>query len=293
MTRFDTIELSRLPAPAVIEPLDFEALFGEFRSAFEALFPEYDVGGFDTDPAMIAGQAFGWERLRDRARVNDAARSVMLAFATGNDLDELAAFYAVERAVLVPATATSAAVLEGDDRFRARVQLAPEALATTGTRGAYIFHALAADPSISDVGLVVPAPGEVHVIIMAGAAGDPAPAVVDRVRARLTRDDIKPLTDAVTVRPVEMVPFTVSATLEIARGPDPAMVQQLAQASLRAYATSRQRVGSFVPVSGLHAALSVAGVQRVRLGQWTRDLTVGPGQAPRLDAIDLSTELVE
>lgn len=293
MTRFDTIELSRLPAPAVIDPLDFEALFGAFRSAFEGLLPEYDVGSLETDPAMIAGQAFGYERLLDRARVNDAARSVMLAFATGTDLDQLAAFYAVERAVLVPATNTMAAVMEGDARFRTRVQLAPEALNTAGTRGSYIFHAFAADPSITDVGLMVPAPGEVHAIIMAGATGDPAPAVVDRVRARLTRDDIKPLTDAVTVRPVEMVSFSVSATLEIARGPDPTLIAQLAEASLRAYCASRQRVGAFVGVSGLHAALSVPGVQRVRLMQWTQDLTVGPSQAPRLDAIDLSTELVE
>ncbi|WP_336800661.1 baseplate assembly protein [Kaistia sp. MMO-174] len=293
MSRFDTIELSSLPAPAVIETLDFETLFGAFRSAFEGLMPDYDVGALETDPAMIAGQAFGWERLKDRARVNDAARSVMLAFARGSDLDQLAAHYGVERVVLVPATSTAPAVLEDDARFRTRVQLAPEAMATTGTRGAYIFHALAADPAISDIGLIVPRPGEVHVIIMAGATGEPTSTTVDSVRARLTRDDIKPLTDAVVVRAVGMVPYSVAATLEIARGPDPALIRQQAVASLRAYAASRQRVGAFVAVSGLHASLSVPGVQRVRLLQWSQDLTVGLDQAPRLDTVDVTTELVE
>ncbi|WP_018183989.1 baseplate assembly protein [Kaistia granuli] len=293
MSRFDTIELSRLPAPAVIEKLDFETLFGGFRAAFEGLMPDYDVGALETDLAMIAGQAFGYQRLLDRARVNDAARSVMLAFARGSDLDQLAAHYNVARVVLTPATGTTPAVMEDDTRFRARVQLAPEALATTGTRGAYIFHALAADPSISDVGLIVPRPGEVHVIVMAGQTGEPSSATVDSVRARLTRDDIKPLTDAVVVRPVGVVPYSVAATLEIARGPDPALIRQQAETSLRIYAASRQRVGAFVPVSGLHAALSVAGVQRVRLQQWSKDLTVGLDQAPRLGTIEISTELVE
>jgi phage-related baseplate assembly protein len=35
-----TIDLSQLPPPVVVEPLDFETLFNERKEAFIALYPE-------------------------------------------------------------------------------------------------------------------------------------------------------------------------------------------------------------------------------------------------------------
>lgn len=294
MTRFDTVDLSRLPAPNVIEPLDYEGLNSDFIASFIASAGAvgfgYDVQGLETDPVVITGQAFSFQRLLDRARVNDAARSVMLAFSTGADLEHLAALYGVRRAVVSPATANAPEVLESDERLRARVQLAPEALATTGTRGGYIFHAFAADPTVTDVGLIVPTPGQVDVVVQAGATGEASPEVVSRVLQRLTRDDIRPLTVAVTVRAAVIVPYSVTATLEVLRGPDPALIRQNAEASLRAFAKTRFRVGYRVPVSSIFAALTVPGVERVRLTAPVSDVAPARDALARLDAVSLTTE---
>jgi phage-related baseplate assembly protein len=296
MARFDTIDLSRLPAPQVLEALDFEGLNADFIAAFIASAAStgfnYDVAGMETDPVVITGQAFSYQRTLDRARINDAARSVMLAFATGADLEHLAALYGITRAVVTPAAGGDPAVMESDARLRARVQLAPEALATTGTRGGYIFHAMAADPTVTDVGLIVPQPGQVDVIVQAGENGEASSEVVERVRQRLVRDDIRPLTVAVTARPADIVPYSVSAVLEILRGPDPALILANAEASLRAFARTRFRVGHRVPISSLYAALTVAGVERVRLSAPLTDVRPPLDGLARLGGVSLATEFV-
>lgn len=296
MARFDTIDLSRLPAPQVLQALDFEGLNADFIAAFIASAAvtgfNYDVGDLETDPIVVTGQAFSYQRTLDRARVNDAARSVMLAFAGGTDLDHLAALYGVSRAVISPATGDEPAVMESDARLRARAQLAPEALATAGTRGAYIFHAMAADPTVTDVGLIVPEPGQVDVVVQAGSTGEASEEVVERVRQRLVRDDIRPLTVAVTARAADIVPYNVTAVLEILRGPDPEIIRTNAEAALRAFARARFRVGYRIPLSSIFAALTVPGVERVRLTAPVADVAPARDELARLATVSLTTEFV-
>lgn len=296
MSRFDTVDLSSVPAPAVIETISFDALQADFVAAFVQFAAEagmvYDVGGLETDPVVITGEAFSGRRMLDRARVNDAARAVMLPFAVGTDLDNLAALYKVKRQVVTPATDDTAAVMETDERLRERVQLAPEALTTCGTPGGYRFHALTAEATVTDVGLIVPQPGQVDVVVMAGANGEASPEVVETVRDYLSRDDIKPLTVALTVRAATIVPYDVTAVLEVVRGPDPTLIKNNAEASLRSHAAARFKVGRRFPISDLYAALHVPGVEKVRLTVPTTEVVPGADGVGRLRTVTLTTETV-
>lgn len=293
MARFDTVDLSGLPFPAVIEPLDYELVLGEMKVDFVSRWPEYQMAGLETDPAVVVLQEGAYRETLVRGRVNDAARAVMLAFAEGPDLDNLAAFYKTLRRVLAEADGPSPAVLESDAEFRARVQIAPEALSVAGPAGAYLYHAMSAHPAVKSAGVYVPAPGQVHVLpLVRGGDGIPDSAVLDAVRRRLRADDVRPLTDVVTVRAPVRVEFSVAARLAIPPGPDGEIVRAAARARLDHYLAVRHAVGREIYRSGLIGALQVEPIESVMLDEPAADIEVGADQVGWCTGIDLSTEVV-
>ena len=92
MSSFTAIDLSKLPAPDVIEKLDYETLLTDYINDFKARNPNYATL-LESDPAIILMQVISYRELLLRSRINEAAKANMLAYATGSDLDNLAAFY--------------------------------------------------------------------------------------------------------------------------------------------------------------------------------------------------------
>lgn len=185
---FTSVNLSQLPAPAVIEVLDFEAMFDESLTALQALDPTFDAL-LPSDPAFKILEVCTYLRLLDRQRVNDAARGVMLAYAGGSDLDHLAAIFGVVRQVLDPGRPQEGVPprYESDEDFRRRIQLGPEGFSVAGPEGAYIFHALSADPRVLDASATSPSPGEVVVSVLSHEAdGTATQALLDAVEAKLS-----------------------------------------------------------------------------------------------------------
>src|SRR2546427_602499 len=62
---FTSVNLSQLPAPAVIEVLDFEAMFDESLTALQALDPAFDAL-LPSDPAFKILEVCTYLRLLDR-----------------------------------------------------------------------------------------------------------------------------------------------------------------------------------------------------------------------------------
>ncbi|WP_374248069.1 baseplate J/gp47 family protein [Thermomonas sp.] len=281
---FTAVDLSRLPFPAVVEPLDFEIIFAAMLADLRARAPEFDAL-VESDPAYKLLEVAAYRELILRQRVNEAAKAVTLAYAAGTDLDHLAANVNVARLLITPANPDAlpplAAVYETDADLRRRVQLAFEGLSTAGPVGAYLFHALGAHGDVLDASVESPTPGVVVVAVLSRVGdGTASPALLDAVGAALNAEDVRPLTDLVQVQSASIVPYAVDAALTLYPGPDAAVVLADAQARLAAYTASNHRLGRDITRAGLIAALCTAGVQNVALATPITDIPITPAQAP-------------
>lgn len=278
---FTAVDLSRLPAPAIVEALDYETILAGLVAQLRAVMPEFEQR--DSDPAMKILQIVAYEIQRLRQRVNDAARAVMPAYAIGADLDNIAALFGITRFEITPADPVLGipAVMEPDAEFRRRMVLAPEGYSVAGPEGAYIFHALSADPRVLDASATSPTPGEVVVSVLSRDDDGAAPAdLLAAVSAYVSDETRRPLTDFVTVQSAEILTYSVDATLTTFSGPDGGIVLQSAQDSLAAYIAQAHRLGRDITRSGIFAALHVEGVQNVALASPAADLIVERHQAP-------------
>lgn len=264
------IDLSQLPAPDIVTPLDFEAVLAELKAQVLADLPELEgVIDLESEPVNKVLQVVAYQRVTMQARINDAARACMLAYANGVDLDHLAALLDVQR-------------LDGEDdaRMRRRAQLALEGATVAGSTGSYQFHALGADARVKDAGIDSPAPGTVRVTVLSAEGdGTATTDLLAAVAAALSADDVRPLTDTVAVQAATVVPFEVRATLNVYPGPAAEPLLQAAKQALAAYLAEHQRLGHDITRSGLFASLHQPGVQNVLLHSPAADLAIAPTQA--------------
>lgn len=271
------LDLSELPAPEVVETLDFEAIFAAMLADLRLRDPVFDAL-VESDPAYKVLQVAAYRELLIRARVNDAARGLMLAFATGGNLDQIGANKGVVRLAN-----------ETDSDFRKRIQLSPEGYTTAGSEGSYVFHGLSASPDVKDIQAVSPNPGEVVVYVLSRTGDGTAPApLLATVDAALSADTVRPLTDQVTVESADVTTYAITAELTIFPGPDAEIVRAAAEAAVRAYASAVHRLGYDVTLSGLYAALHREGVQGVTLTAPTANLVAGIGEAYFANAITVT-----
>lgn len=310
MLTYTPIDLSRLPPPAIVEMLDYEVILAQMLADLRQRDPAY-TAIVESDPAYKVLEVAAYREVLLRARINDAAKAVLLAHSTGTitydgdtpryapgDLDHLGALFGVARKVLTPADPEAIppvpALYETDADYRRRIQLSLESFSTAGPRAAYAFHALT-HPQIKDVAvygpgeLLVITPGDVHVYLLSTVDnGEANPDTVDAVEAILSAEDIRPLTDNVMVFSAEVTNYTIEAALFTFSGPDPLIVLAAAEAALGLYVSERHRIGATVTLSGIYAALHVAGVQRVELAEPTADIETDEVTAPYCASITLT-----
>ena len=284
------IDLSRLPAPEVIEALDFETILAALQADFQMRFPDFNAL-LESDPALKLLEAFAYRELVLRQRVNDAAQACMVAFAGAADLDQLAAFYGITRREIAPADvqAGTSAVMESDSDLRRRVLLAPDSFSVAGPAAAYVAHALAASGDVADVSATSPAPGEVIVSVLArDGDGSADQALLDQVEAAVAGDDVRPLTDLVTVQSAQIVTYEIEAQLTLYPGPDSALILATAQDQLAKLRAQNRRVGRDITRSAIFAALHVAGVQNIALVAPLADVLIEDTQAAHASAITIT-----
>ncbi|WP_320728274.1 baseplate assembly protein [Enterobacter ludwigii] len=293
---YDVINLSTLPVPDAIVMPDALTIFSAWLARLRELDPDFDAL-VESDPTFKQGEVTAYQLTLAFQRVNDAVRAVFLASATNTDLDQIGAAFNVERMVIVPANPDSVpptdAIMEEDDAFRERIQLSWSQLNTAGARNAYRFHARSADENVLDADAYGPEdhgrPGEVDVYVLSrqgnGTADD---ALLGKVSAQLNADDIRPLTDFVTVKSAVIREYTVTAELEIPDGPDAGEVLEHAKNILSSYTLLANRIHAMVPVSAIYAALQQTGVARVILSHPQADIEAALGTAPRCAAINVT-----
>ncbi|EKR5133839.1 baseplate J/gp47 family protein [Escherichia coli] len=293
---YDVINLSDLPVPDAIVVPDASVIFGAWLARLRELDPEFDAL-VESDPTYKQGEVTAFQLTLAFQRVNDAVRAVFLASAQKADLDQIGAAFNVERMVIVPANPEAVpptdAVMEEDDAFRERIQLSWSQLNTAGARNAYRFHARSADEDVLDADAYGPEEhgraGEVDVYVLSREGdGTASRALLDAVSVRLNADEIRPLTDFVTVKSAIINDYSVTAELEIPDGPDAGEVLENAKNTLMSYTRLANRINGMVPVSAIYAALQQTGVARVILSSPRADIEPATGTAPRCAAVNVT-----
>jgi len=284
------IDLSQLPAPQIVDVPDFETLLAERKAAFVALYPVDEQAAvartlaLESEPITKQLQESTYREVLLRQRINEAAQAVMVAYALGGDLDQLAANYNVNRLTVTPADNDAAppvvAVMESDEALRLRVPAAFEGLSVAGPTAAYEFHARSADGRVADASATSPAPAVVVLTVLSregdGTADNDLLAVVEKA---LNSESVRPVADRLTVRSAEIIPYSVEATVFLYPGPEAEPVMAAAKASLQKYIASQTRLGRDIRRSALYAALHVEGVQRVELASPLADVVLDKTQA--------------
>ncbi|MBK3506679.1 baseplate assembly protein [Pseudomonas sp. MF6747] len=278
------VDLSSLPAPTVLEPLDFEEVYQEGLGVFRGYMGGNWTAALESDPVVKVLEVGAYIKVGNRARVNDAAKAVLLAHAIGGDLDHLGANVNLNRLVIQAADLLAVPpvpeVKEDDDPFRERIQLAYEGLTTAGPRNSYILHARNASGLVADATTESPAPCYVTVTVLSlEGEGEASPELLATVAVALNDDDVRPVADRVTVQSAQVIRYQIEAILHMtSAGPESDASLAEAKSRLGAWINPRKRLGVEVAQSGVDAQLHVAGVSRVELVGW-QDLSPTKAQA--------------
>jgi phage-related baseplate assembly protein len=273
------LDLSKLPVPDVIETVDYDTEFSAVLERYRELMGDDWTALLQSDPVMKLLQDVAYEKITLRARVNAAARAVLLASARGADLDHVLALLGAERLDQ-----------ESNDAFRERGRLAPYGFSTAGPGNAYRYHALSAHDDVLDVWVDSPQPGLVRVTVLSRSGqGVPGDDVLGAVRARLNAEDVRPLSDTVLVEPARVVLWELVARLHFPSGAatEPALAS--AQAAAAAYATASRRLNRPLRRNMVIAALGVTGVVDVELLSLADDIDAGVQLAPFCTRIELTS----
>ncbi len=177
--------------PNIIEPLNFEEIFSRMKEELVCRDETFSAL-VESDPAIKILEVAAWRELLLRERINEAVKSNLLKFATGEDLDNLAEFYGVERQKE-----------DDDERFRKKVKAKIVGSSTCGSKEYYRYQALSADSRVKDALVESPVAGSVQISILSTQTGIVSEELLEIVKKQVTRDDINPsygLTNEVKLR---------------------------------------------------------------------------------------------
>lgn len=306
MSRLGVIELDQLPPMDVLEELDSDEIISDRMERFVELWKsydppagaDYDVADLEFDPMKILQECNAYFELLLRDRVNQAAKAVTTAFASGNDLDAIASRYPGG----VPRLTD-----ESDDAYRTRIWLSPNTLSPHGTYESYVFWALTADSTLHDATAAAER-GTPNVTITIMAEGDevelgsdnasvttfpdPAPTTtqIDAVRDYIEDESRKGLTDVVYVR----APHNVYVDYEIRVWFFPgwsstSLMVQMYEAM--AELIEKQRwLGYSHTIAAVQAALMKSGVYNVIVDSPTADVEIERYEVVNVRSVKISYE---
>jgi phage-related baseplate assembly protein len=274
-SRYNVIALDQLAPMAVLEAIDTEVVLAARMAKLKELWAlrdppaaaQYDVQGLEFDPIKINQEAGTWYELLLRDRVNQAARAVTLAFATGSDLDAIASRYpgGVPR---LPG--------ELDDRYRRRIWLSPNALTPHGNPEAYAYWALTADPTLRDAtATTIEGTGLVQITILPETDSMIPPLEqLLAVRRYILAVARKGLTDVLSIRPPKVVQTRYVADVWLYPGPDKDISMAALQAGLVALVEKQRWLGFDHTLTAIDGVLSTAGTHHAVIKEPATDLLV-------------------
>ena len=270
------MNLSDLETPQIIEELSFAEILEQMKNKLIEIDSNF-TAYLESDPLIKLMEVCAYRELLLRQRINQAAKANLLAFATGTDLDNLAAFYDVTRNEN-----------ETDDELRSRTQAKIVGWSTAGSREAYKFHALNSDSRVKEANADSPEPGLVRISILSkendGAVSDD---LLESVNNYMQRDDIRMLTDTVQVVPCNLIDVDVKAKI-ILMSSTPQEFLSTIKTSFKNAFSKIAGLGVSFSRSWIISNLFLDGVKDVELLNPISDINVSETECARLIDVELS-----
>lgn len=278
------IDLSNLTTPGVIETVSYVSILDEaiadLKQRFSAAGVSYDVGNLETDPAKILLEVMSAREIVVRARINDAAKANLIAYATGSDLDHLAAFYDVTR-------------LDGENdiQLRARTVLAIQARSPGGSAYWYKQAALRADTRIRDVVVYREEFWPIiHIAVLSQVNGGvPDQGMLDAVTAEVFSDNVRLLNDTLVVEAAVTQTIDIAADIWLLPNAGTTVFDGLEQ-TLRDAWLDETGVGFDLEISWIESRLHVDGVKKVVVTSPSASIINPEGTATALGTITLTNK---
>lgn len=165
-------------------------------------------------------------------------------------------------------TSDGGAAEESDESLAERVYLAPSSYSVAGPSDAYAFWARTYNAGIGSVKPTTPNPGSVDIYILMADGALPETEMVEGLQEFIGSEDIRPMTDLVTVKCPNVASFEISMTYYI-RESDKAravMIQQKVAAAVAEYITwQTSEIGRDITPDELVKRVIAAGAKRVEM----------------------------
>ncbi|WP_425385069.1 baseplate assembly protein [Wolbachia endosymbiont (group B) of Schoenobius gigantella] len=255
----------------IIEPLNFEEIFSRMKEELISR-DESFTALVESDSAMKVLEVAAWRELLLRQRINEAVKSNLLKFAIGEDLDNLAEFYGVERQKE-----------EDDERFRKIIKAKIIGWSTGGSKEHYRYHALSADSRVKDALVESPIPGKVQVSILSTELSTLQEELLEIVKNQLNREDVRILTDTVEVVSCNMIEIDIQSKISIKR---PDIIETVKKKFIEKFGTTK-RLGWKVTRSWIIANLFMEGVENVELIEPREDIVVKGNECAFLKSLNV------
>ena len=284
-----TVDFSQLPEPNLIQELDYESIFNERKEKFIALYPATEQNQWRTilnresDPVVKVLQENAYLELLYRNRCNADARSLLLAYAEGSDLDHLALTeYGLIRLIVTTADNSvvppSPAIYESDERLRERCILSFDGMNTAGSANAYRYFTLSADGRVDGIKVksdeATPCFLDIVITQVDSENGAASEELIQIVQTALDPDTVRPVGDRPTVKSSIATNYQVEAVLYVGKNAEDALLLEAANIRLDKYIKNAQKNGESIYLSAIYAALHVDGIERVEIISPTADLVM-------------------
>ena len=166
-------------------------------------------------------------------------------------------------------TKTSGGAQEEEDAdYYNRMRESMESFSTAGPVNSYIYYAKSVSAAVCDVAATSPEPGVVDVRILLQNSEQPTDTVIAEIEAALNAEDVRPLTDIVTVSAPEEDPFEIDMTFYIERDnqTSSSIIEKDTREAVEKYISwQTSKMGRDINPSYLVQMVMGAGVKRVEV----------------------------
>ena len=285
---------THLPPPSILDKRTFEEMYEEILDFFESAYPDF-ANPVEGDPIWAALQTAAFIAHNTVNQTNDAFLQTQILYATGDNLDVLAANYGVVRLVKQEEVlddngdVETPEVLETDTQLRARAFLQWAGLGV-GTNGWYQRHALKASDDVKNAQAVNTSAGNVTVYVQSeeDGGGVANSALQTTVGTYLNHETRKILNDTLTIESITTVEYTITAEVEFRAGVDATQALSDLVDLVEEWAEENEVIGNDIPISRFYAVLTPDTVQGVTLTAPTANIDVGNGEVPVATTITIT-----